>query len=338
MDIDTACEVAQLSHELSEAFESLSDEQKNLTEICDVMDSLHESLDYIAAVKQPGVEMLNISGSLESLLQVPAKLITAEQAQEGLGEAAKELWERFKTICNRVRDIILGVIAKIVAFFMGQERQNKTFVAAVDAKTDTEVNDALQAAPVSKDAVTGNETFMSEAFLTKNIISPTTAEKLFALNSDAVSTAIGKMKVLETEFQSKINANQEAIKGYTDTTIATLKNGDGDGDNFFAIGWNKGTIKKFVADFNEVERIAKGRLNEFEALRRDYEAAEVAFRGVYINEDDAYKNDKLRLVNLVVSSNMSDVRWFTKMVSDSMLILVKCRGALERALKLGKVS
>ena len=95
-------ELLNAQEELNQAFMDLTDAQKGMTEVCEVMENIQTSVDLITKYGVAGVEQLNIDGSLEALCGVEAKLITAEKAMEGLGEAAKAAWEKFKEIVKTV--------------------------------------------------------------------------------------------------------------------------------------------------------------------------------------------------------------------------------------------
>lgn len=99
-------ELLQAQEELNQAFMDLTDAQKGMTEVCEVMENIQTSVDLITKYGAAGVEQLNVDGSLEALLQVPAKLITAEKAQEGLGEAAKAAWEKLKEWVGKIIELV----------------------------------------------------------------------------------------------------------------------------------------------------------------------------------------------------------------------------------------
>ena len=112
-------ELLQAQEELNQAFMDLTDAQKGMAEVCEVMENIQTSVDLITKYGVAGVEQLNVDGSLEALLQIPAKLITAEKAQEGLGDAAKAAWEKLKEwvgkIIEMVKKVTNWVIEKVGA-------------------------------------------------------------------------------------------------------------------------------------------------------------------------------------------------------------------------------
>lgn len=99
-------ELLRSQEELHQAWQDLTEIQRSMTEVQEIMENIQTSIDALTKYGQAAVEQLNVTGSLEALLQVPAKLITVEKAQEGLSDAAKDAWERIKAF-----------FAKIVTFF-----------------------------------------------------------------------------------------------------------------------------------------------------------------------------------------------------------------------------
>jgi hypothetical protein len=354
-------ELTALTEELYSAHEQLTDSQKNMSDVVAVMQNVRDSLDHIKKFGQIGVEQLNLDKSLESLCHIETSLLTVEKAQEGLGEVARAALEKLKEWCTKIKNWIIAVVKKIMDFFTGTEAKNKQFLALVAQTSPETFVKIMKNAKVDKNSSAGNETFMAEAFLTKNIISYDTVTKLFDVikkavvdedaylsdmdaankliseldNSQNAQVELDKMHQLKAKFEAKIQSNEEAIKKYTNDTITLLKNGSGSGDDFDAIGWNKSTASEFITKYNEVEADTKKKLNEFLSLRRYYDDALASLEKEFGNPDDAYSQDKIELVRAVINSNASDVRWMTKLASDSALVLEKCRSALWRELHKG---
>ena len=113
-------DLLQAQEELNHAFMDLTDAQKSMTEVCEVMENIQTSVDLIAKYGAAGVEQLNVDGSLEALCGVEAKLLTAEKAQEGLGEAAKAAWEKFKEWCQRAWQAIVSAAKRVYEWVLGK--------------------------------------------------------------------------------------------------------------------------------------------------------------------------------------------------------------------------
>lgn len=133
-------DILNASIELQEAFEGLTDAQKNLDEVVEIMNNIQKSVDIIAKYGVAGVEQLNIDGSLEDLCGVETKLLTAEKAQEGLGEAARAAWTAFVEWIKKWYEIIKNFILK---FFDFKSRQDKTINYLAASETDDTIADKV---------------------------------------------------------------------------------------------------------------------------------------------------------------------------------------------------
>lgn len=103
-------ELLRSQEELHQAWSDLTEAQKGMTEVQEIMENIQTSIAALTKYGQAAVEQLNVEGSLESLLQVPARLITAEKAQEGLVDTAKEMWDKFvnwvKQMISKLKEFI----------------------------------------------------------------------------------------------------------------------------------------------------------------------------------------------------------------------------------------
>ena len=135
-------DLLQAQEELNQAFMDLTDAQKSMTEVCEVMENIQTSVNLITKYGAAGVEQLNMDGSLEDLLQVPAKLITAEKAQEGLGEAAKAAWEKFKEWCLKAWEFIRGIFTKMITLVSNAFNSAKEKIATIKAASKESIEAA----------------------------------------------------------------------------------------------------------------------------------------------------------------------------------------------------
>ena len=137
--------------ELNNAWMNLTDAQKSMEEVCEVMENIQASIDLITKYGAAGVEQLNIDGSLEALCGVEAKLLTAEKAQEGLGEAASNLAKQFIEKCKKFFQTVYEWLSKIIDSIVGEtsnlkraketletELNNTASVDGIDAKIASE--------------------------------------------------------------------------------------------------------------------------------------------------------------------------------------------------------
>lgn len=110
-------EITPTVESISEAYEGLmasymelTDAQRNLDEVCQAVANVELSIQMLKVGGDAAVSILNVDKSLESLLNLDAKLITANRAQEGLVDTAKDLFHKFV-------EWIKKVIAKIKEFW-----------------------------------------------------------------------------------------------------------------------------------------------------------------------------------------------------------------------------
>ena len=92
------------------AYMELTDAERNFDEVCRAIANVELSIQMLKVGGDAAVSILNVDKSLESLLNLDAKLITADRAQEGLVDTAKDLFHKFV-------EWIKKVIAKIKEFW-----------------------------------------------------------------------------------------------------------------------------------------------------------------------------------------------------------------------------
>ena len=106
-------EVAPTVESISEAYEGLltsymelSDAQRNMDEVCQVMENIDISMRMVKIGGIDAIKLLNADKSLESLVNVTEEKLTVQSAEEGLGDAAKQILNKFvealKTIVSKL--------------------------------------------------------------------------------------------------------------------------------------------------------------------------------------------------------------------------------------------
>ena len=110
-------EITPTVESISEAYEGLltsymelSDAQRNLDEVCQVMENIELSMKMIKTGGMDAVKLLNVDKSLEGLLGVAEEKMTVQATHEGFSQALSEGWKKFK-------EFVKSVISKIVEFF-----------------------------------------------------------------------------------------------------------------------------------------------------------------------------------------------------------------------------
>lgn len=96
----------EATENLHQAWMDLTEAQRNMDEVCAIMENIHIAVDLINKFGKDTIPTLNVDGDLEALLQIPENVITAEKAMEGLGDAAKNAWEKVKGFIVRIFDSI----------------------------------------------------------------------------------------------------------------------------------------------------------------------------------------------------------------------------------------
>lgn len=98
----TVEQVSAAYEDLMYSYMELSDAQRNLDEVCQVMENIELSMKMIKAGGMDAVKLLNIDKSLEGLLGVAEEKMTVQAAQEGLGDVLKSIIEKVKEYIKKV--------------------------------------------------------------------------------------------------------------------------------------------------------------------------------------------------------------------------------------------
>lgn len=146
-------QLAELNNELMEAHEGLTDSVKELDAVQEIMENIQTSQQLLAKHGASAIPQLNLDKGLEALCKVPENLLTAEKAVEGLGDAAKAAWQKFKDGVKQFVEWIKKIIATLITKFAdlfkklpfykmgyqkgiqtGKEAYKKDFIASTIAK------------------------------------------------------------------------------------------------------------------------------------------------------------------------------------------------------------
>ena len=96
------------------SYMELSDAQRNLDEVCQVMENIQLSMKMIKTGGMDAVKLLNIDKSLEGLLGVAEEKLKVEAVQEGFAESAKVALQKFWAF---IKEAIRKIIAWIKMVF-----------------------------------------------------------------------------------------------------------------------------------------------------------------------------------------------------------------------------
>lgn len=117
------------------AYMELSDAQRNLDEVCQVMDNINLSMQMLKKTSDKAIECLNVDGSLEALCGIEAKLLTAEKAVESLEQEKKTAFERFKEFVLKIYKFVAEFVKNIATTVTQLLTSNKSQAEAITKAT-----------------------------------------------------------------------------------------------------------------------------------------------------------------------------------------------------------
>ena len=106
---------------LLSAYMELSDAQRNLDDVCQVMENIELSMKMLQSGSADAVRLLNVDKSLENLLGVAEEKISLQAAEEGLGTTVKDLAKKF---WETVKQWISKFVGYIKSLFGASKKQN----------------------------------------------------------------------------------------------------------------------------------------------------------------------------------------------------------------------
>lgn len=115
------------------SYMELTDTQKNLDEVCQVMENIELSMAMIKAGGMDAVKLLNIDKSLETLLGVAEEKISLQAAEEGLGTTVKDLAKKF---WETVKQWISKFVGYIKSLFSASKKQNDAVKETIERATE----------------------------------------------------------------------------------------------------------------------------------------------------------------------------------------------------------
>lgn len=119
--LPSGTEIAPTVESISEAYEGLltsymelSDAQRDLDEVCQVMENIELSMKMIKTGGVDAIKILNVDKSLENLLNIDVSRITTDNAVEGLDDANSSIWQKF---VEAVKKVYRSVVAFLKSVF-----------------------------------------------------------------------------------------------------------------------------------------------------------------------------------------------------------------------------
>lgn len=363
MYIDDMVVLAQLQCELHDAFEALTDNVRAMDEVCEIVHDTHTALEMISSYGKEGVPPLNLNGALEALVGIPEKLITAEKAQEGLGEAAKAAWNKTVEILKKIWNWIKSVVEKLANMLFSQEAKNQEFLAKIATISPEMFVKAMHDAKAAK-ATESMNSFYAEAFTTRRIVSYSVAMDLLQTLTDDLdydNTAIEKlqnkvgdllsnmssmstndaekaMQNMRLEIEQEMGRIHQLTTQLSNEFKSKLEHGSGADDDFAKLGWDRSTATKFVKeDYRKCKQVADVTLRNLKRYEKnnDDEVKRLEQKKVDTGNDSesSIRNERIYLLQLVAKFSVADARYRSLLISGANTILVKCRNALIDALE-----
>ena len=122
------------------AYADLTDAQQNIVDACNIMDNVKTSMNFLS-VSDDAIKCLNFDGSLETLCNCEAKLLTVDKSQEALSDALGKAWESFKEWLKKFIEAIKKFFANLFSF----SKQKEEDIKEVNNASTEEVASALSA-------------------------------------------------------------------------------------------------------------------------------------------------------------------------------------------------
>lgn len=98
----SSIQMAELQEDFKNAYENLCDSVKQLDAVHDIMENIETSQRMLATYGSAAIPQLNIDKGLEALCKIPENMITVDKAVEGLGDAARDMWEKFRAWIKQI--------------------------------------------------------------------------------------------------------------------------------------------------------------------------------------------------------------------------------------------
>lgn len=127
-------DITEAYERLMTSYMELTDTQRNLDEVCQVMDNINLSMQMLQSGSADVVMLLNVDKSLESLLGMAEEKITVQAAEEGLTDSIKAAWTKFWEF---IKDFFRKVIAYIKMMFNSGIGWNGIDIKALQDKVNT---------------------------------------------------------------------------------------------------------------------------------------------------------------------------------------------------------
>ena len=141
-------EMLQMRNDIVTTFEDLEDTFKKISAVQDLRTNMLESLELLADYGQSAVPQLNLDKGLETLMNVPEKLITAQKAVEALQNeyfaSTESLRERLNDGWEKVKNFFKMIFEFMMKLLGGGAAQLKNLASKIRGKADAAKTNGAQ--------------------------------------------------------------------------------------------------------------------------------------------------------------------------------------------------
>lgn len=213
-------ELLNAQEELHQVWSDLTEAQKSMTEVQEIMENLQTSIDALTKYGQAAVEQLNVDGSLEALLRVPAKLITVEKAQEGLVDAVKSGFNKFIEFVKWIWQKICGAFNAVLEIFGLRKKKVEEVTAQFKALPAPQKTLLLEMKPNLLTASQENLSVLGQ--MTKKILPYDQLKKFLESEENTTKELIQISMSLEPTLREMIDtvSRAGALSGSTDINVS----------------------------------------------------------------------------------------------------------------------
>lgn len=257
----TVDQVSAAYEELICSYMGLTDAQRNLDEVCNVMDNINLSMQMLKTGGADAIKILNIDKSLESLCAVAEEKLTVQAAQEGLMDTLKAAWKTFiewlKKVCRFIASIFdrlagdskVDAAAAEAAIRAAKDEAGKLMAAKtkkfIIAQKEAEFwkTATLEASAIIGKCEVGIKNLNEKLEDTKRELS--TTQKELDENTEMLNEALAWIKPEEEkiiDLVGKMTSYHASNHGITDEYAAqTLKD----------LGWHSATVEEHAGKLKE---------------------------------------------------------------------------------------
>lgn len=125
----TVEQISAAYEDLMCSYMELSDAQKNLDEVCQVMENIELSVKMLQNGSADAVKLLNVDNSLENLLGIAEEKISLQAAEEGLGTTVKDLAKKF---WETVKQWVEKFVNLVKSAFSSRKKRNDNVKVLVE--------------------------------------------------------------------------------------------------------------------------------------------------------------------------------------------------------------